>query len=90
MEATNKKQIGITIDIGGDGIETQISTDNVNAIEMIGGYVSAANSLAEVIARNTGGSKEHVLRTMATALFAIADDPALLPKTNDEEEETNA
>ena len=79
MENTNKKRIEIVIEID-ENRDTviQISTDNVNAIEIIAGYVHAANSLAKVIAKHDSAPKEHVLDTMAKALRAIVRNPDMV------------
>lgn len=71
-----KKRIEIIIEIDEDrGVATHIGIDNVNAIDIIAGYVNAANSLAKVTAKHYGAPKEHVLDTMAKALRAIARIP---------------
>lgn len=84
MENTNKKRIEIVIEIDENrDTVTQISTDNVNAIEIMAGYVHAANSLAEVIAKHDGVPKEHVLDTIAKALRAIVRNPDMVQKADE-------
>lgn len=85
MENANKKRIEIVIEIDKDrGTATQLSIGGANAIEIIAGYVHAANSLAKVVSEHYGVPKAHVLDTMATALRAIVYCPDMVQKADEE------
>lgn len=85
MGNTNEKRIEIVIEIDKNrNTATQLSIDGANAIEIISGYVYAANSLAKVISKHDGVPKTHVLDTMAKSLRAIVDCPGLVQNADKE------
>lgn len=80
-----EKRIEIVIEIDENrGIETQSSTSNVNASEIMVGYIHAANSLAEAIAKHDGAPKEHVLDKMAIVMREIACNPDMVQNADKE------
>ena len=85
MGNTNEKRIEIVIEIDKNrNTATQLSIDGANAIEIISGYVYAANSLAEAIAKHDGAPKEHVLDKMAIVMREIACNPDMVQKADEE------
>ena len=84
MGNTNEKRIEIVIEIDENGCSaTQSSTGNVNASEIMVGYIYAANSLAEAIAKHDGAPKEHVLDKMAIVMREIACNPDMVQKADE-------
>lgn len=69
-----KKYIEIRIEIGRDGVGVELHAKKVSAKDLAEGYVTAAQNIAEAIARHSNATVGEALGAMAIDILSLGEE----------------
>ena len=69
-----KRYIEIRIEIDRNGVDVELHAERVSARDLAEGYVTAAQNIAEAIARHSNATVSEILGAMAIDILALGEE----------------